>query len=128
MIAEELDFSVIIKLLSYGHQALRHASLLLLLELSKSQYLCDKIGLVRGVILLLITIKYKTSVDAFASEKAEEILKNLERSPANIKLMAENGLLEPLLCNLTEGTFQNFVVPIEEFSLSGFPVTSKQLS
>lgn len=128
MIAEELDFSVIIKLLSYGHQALRHASLLLLLELSKSHYLCDKIGLVRGVILLLITVKYKTSVDAFASKKAEEILKNLERSPANIKLMAENGLLEPLLYNLTEGTFQNFIVPIEEFSLSGFPVTSKQLS
>ncbi|XP_024933833.3 putative U-box domain-containing protein 42 isoform X2 [Ziziphus jujuba] len=103
MIAEELDFSLIIKLLSCSHQPLRHSSLLLLLELSKSQYLCDKIGLVPGVILMLITIKYKPSTDVFASEKANETLKNLERSPTNVKLMAENGFLEPLLYNLVVG-------------------------
>lgn len=125
MIAEELDFSIIIKLLSCTHQALRHASLLLLLELSKSQYLCDKIGLVPGAILMLITIKYKTSIDAFASEKAGETLNNLERLPTNIKLMAENGLLEPLLYNLTEGTIQNFIVARQAFPVSVFAVTIK---
>lgn len=118
MIAEELDFPMIIKLLSCTHQALRHASLLLLLELSKSRYLCDRIGLVPGAILMLITIKYKTSIDAFASEKADETLKNLEQSPTNIKIMAENGLLEPLLYNLNEGNIQNFIVARQAFPFS----------
>lgn len=107
MIAEELDFSTLIRMLSSTYQPLRHASLLLLLELSRSETLCDKIGLVTGAILILITIKYKPSIDAFASEKAGETLKNLERSPNNIKRMAENGLLEPLLYNLAEGSTQN---------------------
>ncbi|PON79806.1 Coatomer beta subunit [Parasponia andersonii] len=103
VIAEELDFSALIRMLSSSYQPVRHASLLLLLELSRSESLCDKIGLVTGAILILITIKYKPSIDAFASEKAGETLKNLERSPNNIRRMAENGLLEPLLYNLAEG-------------------------
>lgn len=51
---------------------------------------------------MLITMKYNRS-DEFASRKADETLRNLERSPTNIKLMAEHGLLEPLLRYLTEG-------------------------
>jgi hypothetical protein len=54
---------------------------------------------------MLIRIKYNLSVDAFSSETADEILRNLERSPENIKMMAENGFLEPLLKHLTEGNF-----------------------
>ncbi|KAM6548274.1 hypothetical protein CsatB_019950 [Cannabis sativa] len=104
MVAEELDFSALIRMLSSSFQPIKHASLLLLLELSRSESLCNKIGLVTGSILMLITITYKSSVDAFASEKAGETLKNLERSPNNIKRMAENGLLEPLLYNLAEGS------------------------
>lgn len=103
MIAEELDFSVLIRMLSSNYQPIRHATLLLLLELSRLQALCDKIGLVTGAILMLITIKYKHSVDAFAAEKAGETLTNLESSPNNIKRMAESGLLGPLLYNLKEG-------------------------
>ena len=56
---------------------------------------------------MLIRIKYNQPDDAFSSEKADEILKNLESSPENIKKMAENGLLEPLLKHLTEGNSRN---------------------
>ena len=103
MVAEELDFSALIRMLSSNYEPVRHASLLLVLELSKSKTLCDKIGLVTGAILMLITIKYRTSIDGFASEKASETLENLEKSPDNIKRMAESGFLEPLLSNLAEG-------------------------
>lgn len=105
IIAKTIDISIIIKFLSSSQQPVRHASLLFLLELSRSQPLCEKIGSVTGGILMLITIKYNRSIDAFASEKADEILKNLERFPDNIKCMAENGLLEPLIYHLNEGKF-----------------------
>lgn len=111
MIAQTTNISTIIKMLSSSHQSIRHASLLYLLELSRSQSLCERIGSVTGAILMLIRIKYRRSIDAFASEKADEILRNLEHSPNNIKNMAENGLLEPLLKNLTEGNFHNSTVP-----------------
>ncbi|KAJ7943278.1 RING-type E3 ubiquitin transferase [Quillaja saponaria] len=103
MIAKIIDVSTIIKMLSSSHQPLKHSALTLLLQLSRSQYLCERIGSVTGGILMLITTKYKRSSDAFAAEKADKILKNLERSPYNIKCMAENGLLEPLLNHLIEG-------------------------
>ncbi|KAK9277502.1 hypothetical protein L1049_007046 [Liquidambar formosana] len=104
IIVKTMNLSTIIKMLSSNHQPLRHASLLFLLELSKSQSLCETIASVTGGILMLITVKYNQSFDAFTSEKADEILKNLERSPNNIKCMAENGLLEPLLNHLIEGS------------------------
>lgn len=104
MVAMTVNMSIIVKMLSSNHQPVRHASLLLLLELSKSQSSCQEIGSVPGGILMLITIKYKRSSDTFASEKADKILRNLERSPDNIKQMAENGHLEPLLNQLIEGT------------------------
>lgn len=103
MIAETMDISILIRLLSSSHRPIRHKSLLFLLELSRSQSLCENIGSVTGGMLILITIKYNQSIDAFASEIADEILKNLEKSPDNIKCMAENGLLEPLLHHLNEG-------------------------
>lgn len=81
----------------------KHAALSFLLELSKSDLLLEKIGSVVGGILILITMKFNESADPFASEKSGEILKNLERCPINIKRMAENGFLDPLLNNLVEG-------------------------
>lgn len=103
MVAKVMDISTTIKMLSSDQQPIRHAALLFLLELSRSQSLCEKIGSAAGGILMLITIKYNWSFDAFALEKADEILKNLERSPNNIKCMADNGYLEPLLHHLIEG-------------------------
>ncbi|XP_057481449.1 putative U-box domain-containing protein 42 [Actinidia eriantha] len=105
MLATTVDMSIIIKMLSINHRPIKHTSLLLLLELSRSQSLCQKIGSVTGgILMLLIAMKYKQSSDAFASEKADEILRNLERSPDNVKRMAENGLLDPLLNNLIKGS------------------------
>ncbi|KAI3467197.1 hypothetical protein Pfo_023860 [Paulownia fortunei] len=104
IIAKTVDISTIIKMLSSNHEPVKHASVSLLLELSRSQFFCNKIGTVAGGILMLITVKYRQSLDAFASETADEILKNLERLPDNIKLMAENGYWEPLLTHLIEGS------------------------
>ncbi|KAK7816818.1 putative u-box domain-containing protein 42 [Quercus suber] len=103
MISKTMNISTIIDMLSSSHQPIRHASLQFLLELSKSLSLCEKIGSVPGGILMLINIKYKHSIDAFASEKADGTLRNLEKVPNNIKHMAECGHLEPLLDHLTEG-------------------------
>ncbi|XP_030548863.1 putative U-box domain-containing protein 42 [Rhodamnia argentea] len=103
MIARVVDMAVLINLLSSSHQPTRHSALQFLLELSESQSLCESIGSATGAILILITNKYN-SLDAFACEKASEILRNLERHPSNIKIMAENGYVEPLLEHLIEGS------------------------
>lgn len=102
-IIKVVDISIVIKILSSNHAPVRHASASLLLELSKCKSCCYKIGTVAGGILMLITVKYRQSTDAFASETADQILKNLEILPDNIKLMAENGYWEPLLAHLVEG-------------------------
>ncbi|XP_058112445.1 putative U-box domain-containing protein 42 [Magnolia sinica] len=93
-----------IKMLSSDYPLERHSALLLLLELSRSELLSQTIGSAAGAILVLITMKYNQSIDAFAAEKANETLKNLENCHKNIKRMAENGLLEPLLDHLIEGS------------------------
>lgn len=103
MVARVVDTAALIKLLSSSHQPTRHSTLQFLLELSQSQSLCESIGSATGAILILITNKYN-SLDAFASEKASEILRNLESQVSNIKIMAENGYVEPLLEHLIEGT------------------------
>lgn len=102
MICNQLDMSRMVNLLSSSHSSIRNTSLLLLHELSRSHSLSDQIGSVTGGISMLITMKDNSS-DEFASEKADETLRNLETSPTNIKLMAEHGLGEPLLRHLTEG-------------------------
>ncbi|XP_049931784.1 uncharacterized protein LOC116247869 isoform X2 [Nymphaea colorata] len=78
------------------------AAVSLLLELSKNCLsLCEKIGSRPPAILLFITIKYYTT-DSMVAEKANMTLNNLVKCPKNIKIMAENELLEPLLSNLIE--------------------------
>ncbi|GLT34556.1 hypothetical protein SLA2020_090650 [Shorea laevis] len=104
MISQILDISTLIKMLSSSLQAVRHATLIFLLELSRSQVLGEKIGSAAGAILMLIRIRYNHNTDPFASEKAHEILKNLGKCPDNIKRMAESGCLEPLLNHLIEGS------------------------
>lgn len=104
MVAAKVNMAIIIKMLSSNHPPIRHATLLLLLELSKSKSLCQRIGSTNGAILMLITIKYKRSSDIFAAEKAEEILGNLECFLENVTLMADNGYLDPLLNHLVAGT------------------------
>jgi len=90
-------------MLSSSYQPIRHAALLLLIELSKSQSLAEKMGRLTGGILMLLQTKYHRSTDTFASEAADQILRNMEQCPRNIKLMAEYGYIEPLLNNLIQG-------------------------
>lgn len=90
-IAKAVDISLIMKMLSSNFQPNKHAALLLLLELSKSHSVCHRIGLVTGGILVLITMKYRRAIDAYASEKADDLLRNLEVTVINIKCMAVNG-------------------------------------
>lgn len=104
MVAGTVNMTILIKMLSSNHPPIRHTTLLLLLELSKSKSLCQRIGSTNGAILMLITIMYKRSFDTFASKKADEILRNLECFPENVTSMAENGYLDPLLSHLVAGT------------------------
>ncbi|PHT63586.1 putative U-box domain-containing protein 42 [Capsicum annuum] len=104
VIAQTIDISTVTRMLSSNHGPLRHAALRLLLELSKSHFLCYNIGAVPGAILMLITAKYRHTDDAFVADKADEVLKSLEKYPCNIKHMTENGYVEPLLNHLLEGT------------------------
>ncbi|XP_023748353.2 putative U-box domain-containing protein 42 [Lactuca sativa] len=103
MIVKTMDLSVIIQNLSSEVECIRHAALLLLVDLSKSGDFCDKFGSVTGGFLMLITLKYRQPIDELALEKIDEILKNLERSSSNIKCMAENGHWQPLLHHFLEG-------------------------
>lgn len=99
--------SATIKMLSRSYQPIRHAALLLLIEFSKSKSLSENLGRVTGGILILIQTKFNRSLDTFASEAADQVLRYMEQCSNNIKLMAENGYLEPLLNNLIEGKAQN---------------------
>lgn len=93
-----------IKMMSSYNSSEKHAAVSFLLELSKSEMFLYQIGQTAGGILILITMKYNKEADSFAAEKAEEILKNLEKLPLNIRCMAENGFMEPLLDHLIDGS------------------------
>ncbi|CAL9748757.1 unnamed protein product [Musa acuminata subsp. burmannicoides] len=92
------------EMLSSNNASVRHESIAFLLELSETETLLENIGSTPGCILTLTTMKYNESAGSLAVEKAEKILKNLEKYPRNIKSMAEYGYLEPLLDHLVSGT------------------------
>ncbi|XP_039123363.1 U-box domain-containing protein 44-like [Dioscorea cayenensis subsp. rotundata] len=94
----------IVKFLSHDHSQEREEAVSLLCELSKSESLCEKIGGVNGAILILVGMSSSKSENIIAVEKAEHTLENLERCEKNVKQMAENGRLQPLLKLLLEGS------------------------
>ncbi|CAN6232789.1 unnamed protein product [Urochloa humidicola] len=94
----------IIKFLSNDHFQEREMAVSLLYELSKLDPICERIGAVYGAILLLVGMGSSKSENLVAVEKAENTLKNLEKYETNVKQMAENGRLQPLLTKLIEGT------------------------
>jgi hypothetical protein len=103
IIAKTRAISRTIKLLSSSSTDERHAAISFLLELSKSELLLENIGSTAGSILILTTMKFNSSSDPIAAEKAGEVLENLEKCPKNIKYMAESGYLDPLQRHLVEG-------------------------
>ncbi|PKA46322.1 Putative U-box domain-containing protein 42 [Apostasia shenzhenica] len=105
IIANTKAIAATVKMLSSKNSSERHSSVSFLLELSKSKFLCEHIGMAAGSIFMLIRMKYNKNDDSSIAEEAGEILKNLEKFPKNIKYMAENGLLQPLLNQLIEGSW-----------------------
>ncbi|OVA03294.1 Armadillo [Macleaya cordata] len=93
----------IVKFLSHEHSKEREEAVSLLYELSKSEALCEKIGMVNGAILILLGMASSNSENVLAVEKADKTLENLERCEKNVLQMAENGRLQPLLTLLLEG-------------------------
>lgn len=110
------------EMLSSNNASVRHESIAFLLELSETETLLENIGSTAGCILTLTTMKYNESAGSLAVEKAEKILKNLEKYPRNIKSMAEYGYLEPLLDHLVSGKSHNStLLPITTVICSSLP-------
>ena len=74
-------------------------------DLSSYEPLSEKIAAVNGSILILVGLTSSTSENLVIVQKAEETLKHLEDNVENVKQMAENGRLQPLLKHLVEGNF-----------------------
>ncbi|KAL3514877.1 hypothetical protein ACH5RR_027594 [Cinchona calisaya] len=94
----------VVKFLSNEQSKEREEAVSLLYELSKSEALCEKIGSVNGAILILVGMASSTSENIVAVEMADKTLENLEKSENNVRQMAENGRLQPLLRLLLEGS------------------------
>lgn len=64
-------------------------------------------------------MKFNNSDDPITSEKAGEVLQNLEKCPKNIKYMAESGYLDPLQRHLVEGNIEKskFVLSKSKFNI-----------
>ncbi|GLT94535.1 hypothetical protein SLE2022_122710 [Rubroshorea leprosula] len=94
----------IVKFLSHELSKEREEAVFLLYELSKSEALCEKIGSINGAILILVGMTSSKSENVLTVEKADMTLENLEKFENNVRQMAENGRLQPLLKLILEGT------------------------
>ncbi|XP_024970635.1 U-box domain-containing protein 44-like [Cynara cardunculus var. scolymus] len=104
IMAEGDKVRTIVKFLSNEQSQEREEAVSLLFELSKSEALCEKIGSVNGAILILVGMTSSKSENVLIVEKADKTLENLEKNENNVRQMAENGRLQPLLTLLLEGS------------------------
>ncbi|XP_030527180.1 U-box domain-containing protein 44 [Rhodamnia argentea] len=104
IIAEGDTVRTIVKFLSHEQSKEREEAVSLLYELSKSEALSEKIGSVNGAILILVGMSSSKSENVLTVEKAERTLENLESCENNVRQMAANGRLQPLLTQLLEGS------------------------
>lgn len=104
IMAEGDNVRTIVKFLSHEQSKEREEAVSLLYELSKLEALCEKIGSVNGAILILVGMMSSKSENLLTVEKADKTLKNLEKNENNVRQMAENGRLQPLLTLLLEGS------------------------
>lgn len=105
MLAEGDTVRSIVKFLSHEQSKEREEAVFLLYELSKSESLCEKIGAINGAILMLVGMTSSKSENILTVEKAEKTLENLEKCDNNVRQMAENNRLQPLLTQILEGIF-----------------------
>ncbi|XP_023771893.2 U-box domain-containing protein 43 isoform X1 [Lactuca sativa] len=106
IMADGVRVRSIVKFLSDEHSQEREEAFSLLYELSKSEALCEKIGSVNGAILILVGMTDNKSENISIVEKADKILKNLEKNENNVRQMAENGRLQPFLTLLLQGSLE----------------------
>ncbi|KAJ0489224.1 putative U box domain, armadillo-like helical, Zinc finger, RING/FYVE/PHD-type [Helianthus annuus] len=104
IMAEGDNVRTIVKFLSHEQSKEREEAVSLLYELSKSESLCEKIGSVNGAILILVGMTSSKSENLLTVEKADKTLENLEKNESNVRQMAENGRLQPLLTLILEGS------------------------
>ncbi|XP_020572397.1 U-box domain-containing protein 44-like [Phalaenopsis equestris] len=104
VMAAEDTVRTIVKFLLHDHSQEREEALSLLYELSKSESLCESISGVNGAILILVGLSSSESENVLIVEKAEKTLENLEKNEKNVRQMAENGRLRPLLTLLLKGS------------------------
>ncbi|KAL2499214.1 U-box domain-containing protein 43 [Abeliophyllum distichum] len=104
MMAEGDTVRTIVKLLSQEQSEEREEAVSLLYELSKSEILCEKIGSINGAILILVGMASSKSENLVTVEKAYKTLDNLAKCENNVRQIAENGRLQPLLKLLLEGS------------------------
>ncbi|KAF7829470.1 U-box domain-containing protein 44 [Senna tora] len=114
LLAEGDTVRTIVKFLSHELSKEREEAVSLLYELSKSETLCEKIGSINGAILILVGMTSSKSEDILTVEKADKTLENLEKCENNVRQMAENGRLQPLLTQLLEGP------PETKLSMAGY--------
>ncbi|KAJ7966983.1 RING-type E3 ubiquitin transferase [Quillaja saponaria] len=103
ILAEGDTVRTIVKFLSHELSKEREEAISLLYELSKSEALSEKIGSINGATLILVGMTSSKSENISTVEKADKTLKNLEKCENNVRQMAENGRLQPLLTQLLEG-------------------------
>ena len=103
ILAEGDTVRTIVKFLSHEQSKEREEAVSLLYELSKSEALCEKIGSINGAILILVGMTSSKSENVLTVEKADKTLENLEKCENNVRQMAENGRLQPLLSQILEG-------------------------
>ena len=99
----------IVKFLSHEQSKEREEAVSLLFELSKSEALCEKIGSINGAILMLVGMASSKSENILTVEKADKTLENLEKCENNVRQMAENSRLQPLLTQILEGTCSSLI-------------------
>lgn len=107
IMAEGDTVRTIVKFLSHEQSKEREEAVSLLFELSKSESLCEKIGSINGAILILVGMASSNSENLVTVENAEKTLENLEKCESNVRQMAENGRLRPLMGLLLEGASTN---------------------
>ncbi|TYJ49051.1 hypothetical protein E1A91_A01G108000v1 [Gossypium mustelinum] len=103
ILAEGDTVRTIVKFLSHEQSKEREEAVSLLYELSKSEALCEKIGSINGAVLILVGMTSSKSENISTVEKADKTLENLEKCENNVRQMAENGRLQPLLTQILEG-------------------------
>ncbi|CAH9084659.1 unnamed protein product [Cuscuta europaea] len=104
ILAEGDTVRTVVKFLHHKKSKEREEAVSLLFELSKSQSLSEKIGSINGAILILVGMASSSSENVVTVERAEKTLVNLEKCESNVRQLAENGRLWPLLTLLLEGS------------------------